>query len=121
MDAIELIANQIAIVSHCQEIINDLRLDYSTETDITNKENLIKEISNQELIKNQANSMRRNIMENIKREFENSNDKLWCTTKHAIASYMFAVEVASANNSIERDEFQAQAYVQLIQVLSLFL
>jgi len=117
LDAVELIANQIAIGSHCQELINEYITDYELEP----SEELKQKIINQENILAQSISMRRMVMENLLEIFESSDKNMRCTFKHAVASYMFATECVQAATSICRSDVQQKAYLQMIQVLSMFL
>lgn len=117
LDAVELIANQIAIGSHCQELINEYMTDYELEP----TEELKQKIINQQNIFAQALSLRRSIMENILQIFEWSDKNQRCLFKHAVASYMFATECKDAATSICREDIQQKAYYQMLQVLSMFL
>jgi tRNA(Glu) U13 pseudouridine synthase TruD len=117
LDAVELIANQIAIGSHCQELINEYMSDYELEQ----TEELKQKITNQQSLLSQSITMRRMVMENLLEIFESSDKELRCTFKHAVASYMFATECAQAATSICRGDIQRRAYLQMVQVLSMFL
>lgn len=117
LDAVELIANQIAISSHCQELINEFMSDYDLEP----TEELKQKIIDQQSILSQSITMRRMVMENLLETFESSDKNLRCTFKHAVASYMFATECAHAMTAICREDIQQRAYLQMIQILSMFL
>lgn len=118
LDAVELIANQIAIVSHCQEIINELMADYETEP----SEELQTKLINQQSIMHQANNLRRTVMDSLLNSSDESDKNQWCVFKHAVWSYMFAVECSHVSwQSIDRDNIQEKAYMQMLQVLSMFL
>lgn len=117
LDCVELIANQIAIGSHCQELINEYISDYELEPTAELKQKII----NQENIHAQAITLRRMAMENLLEIFESSDKNLRCTFKHAVASYMFATECLQAATSICWSDIQQRAYLQMIQVLSMFL
>jgi tRNA(Glu) U13 pseudouridine synthase TruD len=117
LDAVELIANQIAIGSHCQELINEYMSDYELEQ----TDELRQKIIDQQNLLSQSITMRRMVMENLLETFESSDKNLRCTFKHAVASYMFATECAQAATAICRGDIQRRAYLQMIQVLSMFL
>lgn len=118
LDAVELIANQIALSSHCQELINELMSDYELEP----TEDLSIKIKNQQSILAQSIRLRRMVMENLLVSFESSDKELRCTFKHAVASYMYATECAHVSGqNIWREDIQQRAYIQMIQVLSMFL
>ena len=118
LDAVELIANQIAISSHCQELINELMSDYELEP----TEELSTKIKNQQSILAQSIGLRRMVMDNLLVSFESSDKELRCTFKHAVASYMYATECAHVSGqNIWRETIQQRAYLQMIQVLSMFL
>ena len=117
LDAVELIANQIAISSHCQELINEYMSDYELEQ----TDELKQKIIDQQNLLSQSVTMRRMVMENLLETFESSDKNLRCTFKHAVASYMFATECAHAATAICRGDIQRRAYLQMIQVLSMFL
>lgn len=118
LDAVELIANQIAISSHCQELINELMSDYELEP----TEELSTKIKNQQSILAQSIGLRRMVMDNLLVSFESSDKELRCTFKHAVASYMYATECSHVSGqNIWRETIQQRAYLQMIQVLSMFL
>ena len=118
LDAVELIANQIAIGSHCQELINEYMADYDLEP----TEDLRIKLLHQQNLLWQSISLRRMIMDNLLQSFEESDKNFRCSFKHAVASYMFATECAHIScQNIWWEVIQQRAYYQMIQVLSLFL
>jgi len=118
LDAVELIANQIAIVSHCQEIINELMADYETEP----SEKLQQQLMDQQSIMHQANTIRRMAMDSLLNSSDETDKNQWCVFKHAVWSYMFAMECSHVLwQSIDRANIQERAYMQMLQVLSMFL
>lgn len=120
LDTIELIANQIALCSHFQELINVGRVDIKSEDDAdVAKEMFAKVMQYTELLEN-AVELRRALMKKLEEEVAIDN-KMWCSVKHAISSYQYATEIYYAHpedNIYLR--FQQNAYEQMIQVLSLW-
>lgn len=86
LDSIELISNQIALASHCQELINTYTIDYEKEKYQSEKDKIIKKIDQQFSILTKSIDMRRELTNQIKSEFD-TEPKLWCSFKHGIASY----------------------------------
>lgn len=124
LDAIELITNQIALTSHCQELINTYSIDYEKEHYQSNKEKIAVKIDQQFEIMSKAIDMRRELTNQIKEEFD-TEPKMRCSFKHAVAAYGFATELAYAYKDTDKapfyQKFQQQSYEQLMKVASLFL
>ena len=80
-DAIEYLFNQIAIASHCQELINNKYIDYETEVDDILAAGIKNEISDLEELLKISVKMRRDMMLQIKSEWD-CNHEMWCLVKH---------------------------------------
>lgn len=61
IDAIELLTNQIALCSHCQELINTYISDLKIATTDTERENFVKKIDQQKIILEKAIEFRRSL------------------------------------------------------------
>lgn len=111
IDAIELIANDIALASHYQELINS-RWDYQLSE---------KQSETVWLVLQSSIQRRRNLMSLIEKEFPKWDKKFWCALKHSIGIYIYATELLYANPlSLKFKEIQQNAYEDMIIVLSLF-
>jgi len=118
MDCVELIANQIAISSHFQELINEETSNYSLEP----SDALITKIGELQRLNDAAISLRRKTMEDLLLSFEESDKNMRCLAKHAIGAREFALECAQANpTSLGRRDIQQDAYYQMLQIISMFL
>ena len=108
IDTVEYIANNIALASHFQEILN-------SEMDESFDKSWIEEQRNKSI------EDRRNAMQKIKDEFI-WDPHLWCILKHSIAMYGYATEMLYAN---KRDTtfiaLQQNANDNLFIVLSKFI
>lgn len=110
IDAVNLIAEEIAFASHCQELINNAQQEWDTKT-----------IDHQrDLLQNSINN-RRKIMWMIKEKYKDHNKNLWCSLKHAIWAYQFATECLYADQDNEhRREIQQNCFDQMVKTLTLF-
>lgn len=118
MDCIELIANQIAISSHFQELINESRSDYLLEP----TDELTTKIGELQRLNDKAIQIRRVAMENLLESFKDSDKKMRCLAKHSIGAWEYALECSQANpESIAMGELQLDAYYQMLQIISMFL
>lgn len=130
IDAVNFIQEQIALASHCQELIhyydNEIaNLDAeSHDMDPASPNNPILKRWVQEDLLASINIQRRSMMKMIEESFQ-WNHLHRCQLKHAIASYQFATEVlyAQSEGKIWYPTFefiQKKAYENMIGVLSLF-
>lgn len=130
IDAINFIQEQIALASHCQELIHYYDNEIanlepeSHDIDPTSPNNPILKRWVQQDILDSVNHQRRSMMKMIEESFQ-WNHLHRCQLKHAIASYQFATEVlyAQPNDGIAYKKFehiQKMAYENMIGVLSLF-
>lgn len=115
IDAIEMLGNDIAQVSHLQELLNINGLwDYNLSEE---KEWDIRDIMHEYI------DRRRVVMNEIRRQFaDNWDEKLRCSLKHSIASYMYSTEMyyAEPQNEVLK-KVQEWSYHNMIEILSLFL
>jgi hypothetical protein len=86
LDSIETLINLIALCSHSQELLNTYVYDHKESTDAKKREELEGLIDIQYQILNDTIDMRRDLTSQIKLEFD-SNEKMRCSFKHAIAMY----------------------------------
>ncbi len=120
LDTIELIANQIAICSHFQELINVGRVDIEHEEEAAKATEMYEKTQKIEILLFHAVELRRKLMSQLEQEVA-VDHKMWCAVKHAIASYQYATEVMYAHNGkVKYEKNQQEAYEQMIQVLSLW-
>lgn len=111
IDLIELIANDIALLSHYQELMN------SYDDENLDEYNRLFEKS-QKVLERRRHSMR--ILENVIEK--QPNNKYRCIVKHSIASYQFASECMYADmTNIELKKIQQSAYEDMIENLCLYL
>lgn len=124
VEAIELIANQIASFSHHREIYNSLETDLAhpelfTEEQIEEKQSeaywhFEKLIS--------LTEERRKTMRALKSMARNANDELRCIVKHSIWSYQFAQELLATDfNNIDYIELAEKASQYMYECISKFL
>lgn len=112
LDAVELIWQQCALVSHCQEIIDS----YWTSEEVTIEDVTLAE----ETIIN-CNSVRRNIMQNILLHFK-WNKLYWCQVKHSVFAYELSCELLYADwNNISFLENQRKCAENMYKILSKFI
>jgi len=116
MDALELIANQIALASHLQELISNWLSELETASSEL-KELKIKDIAENQVLLENAIKIRRMTMDKLLDD--KSNKDMWCAAKHALWSWMYALEVYYANK--EMFEIAKLATEQMFQVVSKFL
>lgn len=117
IDAVELIANDIAQASHIQEKINNIEQDLELwEWDekglLVKKQDLI-------LLLSDVVKRRRDTMTTIKEAFPEWDGDFWCSLKHAIASYWYATELYYANENFY--PIQRSSYETMIEVISSFI
>jgi hypothetical protein len=118
MDCVELIANQIAISSHFQELINEEKSNYL----LTPSDELITKIGGLERLNSAAIAIRRSAMEVLLLSFEDSDKNMRCLAKHSIGAREYALECSQANpTSIAMEQLQQDAYYQMLQIISMFL
>lgn len=118
MDCVELIANQIAISSHLQELINENKSTYLLEP----TDELLTKVGELERLNNAAIAIRRSAMETLLISFEDSDKNMRCLAKHAIAAWEYALECSQANpTSVAMEQLQLDAYYQMLQTISMFL
>jgi len=116
LDLVEAIINQIQLASHCQELLHF----YSAELQRTTDDVYWWMMDIQQDLLDKAVDMRRVMMEKLKTE--NSDEKMWCSLKHALSAYWFMLEVSYANKTDLAYKILAhQAYEQLMKVLSIFM
>lgn len=115
MDAVNLICEEIAFASHCQELINAYHIDLQwwDETVIE------KMIQQKDLLMISVDN-RRNTMKYIYDKFQWDHHS-WCSLKHAIGAYQYTTECLYANPD---DGFwlamQQSNYQKMVWVLSIF-
>ena len=119
LDSVSLIAEQIGLASHCQELINTYTHDL-----LNTLPEEIEEITNniiiQKKILDQAIATRRQVMSEIF-EAHQWDHYQRCSLKHAIASYGFSTECLYANpNNSNWVSIQQTCYENMIWVLWLF-
>lgn len=120
LDTIELIANQIALCSHFQELINVLRVDIKSEEDEVKGKEMFEKMNKLVGLLNESVTMRRSLMTQLESEVA-VDHTMWCAVKHAIASYQYATEILYAHpKEVIYQVNQQRAYEQMIQVLSLW-
>lgn len=118
MDCVELIANQIAISSHFQELINEEQSNYDLEPTVE----LLQKIEEFKRLNNSAITLRRKAMEDLLLSFEDSDKNLRCLVKHSIGAWEYALECSQANpSSLWWEQIQQDAYYQMLQIISMFL
>ncbi len=117
LDAIELMVNQIAIVSHCQEVINELTIEYNSVSDPEDVTQVLRDIVTYEEVLTNALESRRDIQKMLMDEFS-GNKKAWCLFKHAVAAYWYATEVKDATPDAVR--IQQKAYEDMIRIAGIF-
>lgn len=122
IDSIEFLSNQIALASHCQELIHNYISEINLEaTTDTQKDELIKKIDQQKSILESAIDMRRNFTKKLFNSISGWDHKMRCSFKHAVASYWYSVELRYANMwDFDYEVMCQNAYEQLISVASLF-
>jgi tRNA A37 threonylcarbamoyladenosine dehydratase len=81
LDLIEAITNQIQLASHCQELLHYYFIEYQKKQDPL----LIEYMDIQQELLDDSIEIRRRMMNKLKTE--NSDEKMWCTLKHAISAY----------------------------------
>lgn len=106
LDAIELLANQIAMVSHLHEMISERRLEDKDTEEL--EESLERYISS-----------RRSLMGNLYKKFPGDKDYR-CMFKHAIASYQYATELLEADYSEENYLLREDMYWEMVWIASKF-
>jgi hypothetical protein len=110
IDLIEMIANDIALVSHYQELLNSMKEEDAEE---------YARIFQQSI---EAIDRRRDAMLYLQNKFtKNPRKDYWCIVKHSIASYQFATECLNAEPSPEIASLQQKSYDAMIQNLCVFL
>lgn len=120
LDAVELIANLIAMSSHAQELINIYTIDFNGASE-SEQDDIISKINEQKIFLSEANRIRRNYMSALEKEF-GAEKQLWCEFKHAVGTYGFACEVYAANPSNPVLEGgQQDCYELMNKVISAFL
>lgn len=120
IDAINFIQEQIALASHCQELIHyyESKINETTDREVQQLHLLNRWIQQQ--ILDSAMQARRTMMKVIQEKYK-GNHLYRCQLKHAIAAYQFATEVMYANvDCWEFTRMQSMAYENMIGVLSLF-
>ena len=111
VDAVEYIANNIAMASHLQELINS-----SDNEEVTSEMIAIARPRIQSL-----NKSRRELMWEI-RDLYNGNMHLWCALKHAIAMYGYATELLYADTeNVAFARIQQWASETMYETLSQFI
>lgn len=111
VDAVEYIANNIAMISHLQEVINSGDNEEVTEEMISIARPRIQDL----------NESRRELMTEIKKLY-NGNMHLWCALKHSIAMYGYATELLYANpDNIAFAKIQQWASETMYETLSQFI
>lgn len=122
LDAVNLMCEQVAIASHCQELINIYTIDIKTfeEWKWVTVEDLTNKLMIQKNILEKSVSMRRSIMSKIA-EMHPWDHHVRCSLKHALWLYQFATEVLYANpDDIFWIKQQQECYEIMIGVLWLF-
>lgn len=108
LDMVNFIADNIAFVSHAQELIN---ANSSTQDNLESNADLI-------TIRDEATEMRRFAMQYIQKELD-CDKHYWCLVKHAIWSYQYATECLYANiNDPLLVLLQQKAYENMVATVS---
>lgn len=91
LDALESIANLVALSSHYKELIQDL-----TQThELSGDETVLDKIEQIKSLLSESVALRRDMMSQLEEEFKAQKDQ-WCAVKHVLASYITAWEVYDA-------------------------
>lgn len=118
LDLVELITNQIALVSHLTELYID-KAKLAKETANIEIESESESILNQ-MIK--ATKIRRNLMSELANSFPDNNHYYWCSLKHCIASYGFMCEILNAQpNNKNYQGMVVEVADQMIEIISKYL
>lgn len=115
LDQIELIGNQIALVSHLQELVFSIENDikYNTTSEDKDKQEITMILN---IIKS-TTTQRRIAMKQL-----GDGDKNYrCALKHCIATYQFSTEVFQATNNPVDWTILKESYENMIIVLSKYL
>ena len=116
LDLIEAIINQIQLASHCQELLHFYYTEYQAKKDTT----LLSLMDIQQELLDNSIEIRRGMMKKL--ETESTDKKMWCSVKHSLSAYGFALEVLYANpEDFEFKYLAQQTYEQLMKILSLFI
>lgn len=120
IDAVNLICEEIALVSHCQELINSYKFDMENAESWEEITKIMRKLEDQEDIMHSAINTRRSVMSVIYEEYKWDHN-MRCSLKHAIWAYQFATECLYANpNSWTLKNLQQKCYEDMISILSLF-
>lgn len=120
IDAVNLICEQIALASHCQELINTYTNEMGNEDDEVSIQALVSKIQLQEQILKTSLSIRREVMSRIYQTHPWDHNN-WCSLKHAIGAYWYATECMYANpDDVIWQQFQQKCYGNMVGVLWLF-
>lgn len=97
IDAVELIANQVALSSHLYELLGFLQKEQQAEFSADRDTEMQEVLS----IIERTTQSRRDLMSAIEKQYK-TNDHYWCAAKHAIAAYGIACELHQAySNDVE--------------------
>jgi len=113
-DAIEYIANNIALCSHTQELLNNLHWEY----EVAHDDKIADEIKMQKLILDVSMKTRRAAMKHLVDTFPSWDDRMWCSAKHAIAWWMYATECKDWSNDNFWLSEQQTAYDLMVMCVS---
>ena len=120
LDSINLICEEIALASHCQELINTYRIDIESASDSETIKSLSDKIEDQEYILEQSIKIRRDVMSNVYDTYKWDHN-LRCEVKHSIWAYQYATECLYANqDDWKRKYIQQLCYEKMIWILSKF-
>lgn len=115
VDAIEVIANEIAFASHCYELISNIDNDIKYSGD----KSKLTELIDIQLLLIESIKVRRLYMNKLKDECQWNMDYR-CMVKHAIASWWFSIEVYQANEDPFYMDMIIRESEKLSRVLSKF-
>jgi len=120
LDAVNLMAENIALASHYQELLNVYRFDVDNAADELQILELNTKIENINTLLSSCIKIRRDIMSEIDRQFQ-WDKQIWCAFKHSVWSYQYATECLYANQeSLFRKDMQQKCYEDMVSVLWLF-
>ena len=116
LDLVEAIINQIQFASHCQVLLHFYFTEYQKDKD----QIFIDLMDIQQDLLDSSIKLLRDMMNRLKTD--TTDEKMWCSLKHSMATYWFALEVHYANPEDFWYKFLTQqAYEQMVSVLSIFM
>lgn len=119
LDWLEMIANQIALSSHSQELLYNYYVDIKSTDSSDQYESIAKKIEKETKLLEESIEIRRNMMQNILDNFDWYDHDQWCKWKHALYVWCTATEVyyADINNS-SKWLIAQHSYEQMITITS---